>query len=203
MVVVCASTLNCNLASPRYDTNTRRLCEISDLYGFQQVITEPTRLTESLSTLIDLIYTNYVDRVVCSGVSHIGISDHSLIYVYRKSPDFPSKGHSAISYRNIQNFNPGKFRNDIYQQDWSCNSDDPNILSADWKAKFLSIVNIYAPFRIKRIRSHKAPWINSDLKKGMRDRDAAKRKAVKSNDSCDWAKYKKLRNSINNRIKTA
>ena len=37
----------------------------------------------------------------------------------------------------------------------------------------------------------------------MRDRDAAKRKAVKSNDPCDWAKYKKLRNSINNRIKTA
>ena len=37
----------------------------------------------------------------------------------------------------------------------------------------------------------------------MRDRDAAKRKAVKSNDSCDWAKYNKLRNSINNRIKTA
>ena len=24
-----------------------------------------------------------------------------------------------------------------------------------------------------------------------------------SNDPCDWAKYKKLRNSINNRIKTA
>ena len=37
----------------------------------------------------------------------------------------------------------------------------------------------------------------------MHDRDAAKRKAVKSSDLCDWAKYKKLRNSINNRIKTA
>jgi len=37
----------------------------------------------------------------------------------------------------------------------------------------------------------------------MRDRDAAKRKAFKSNDRCDWATYKKLRNSMNNRIKTA
>jgi len=39
-------------------------------------------------------------------------------------------------------------------------------------------------------------WINSELKKGMRDRDAAKRKAI-----ADWAKYKKMRNKINNNIK--
>jgi len=119
------------------------------------------------------------------------------------SPDFPSKGHSTICYRNFQNFNRGKFRNDIYQKDWSCDSDGPNVLWADWKAKFLIIVNILAPFRTKCIRSHKAPWINSDLKKGICDCDAAKRKAVKSNDPCDWATYKKLRNSMNNRIKTA
>ena len=37
----------------------------------------------------------------------------------------------------------------------------------------------------------------------MRDRDAAKRKAVKWNYPCDWVTYKKLRNSVNNRIKTA
>ena len=37
----------------------------------------------------------------------------------------------------------------------------------------------------------------------MRDRDAAKRKAMASNDPRDWAKYKKLRNTINNNIKTS
>ncbi|CAH3129152.1 unnamed protein product, partial [Porites lobata] len=41
------SDLNCNLASAQYDLNTRRLCEISDLFGLQQLITEPTRITES------------------------------------------------------------------------------------------------------------------------------------------------------------
>ncbi len=48
---------NCNMASPHYDTNTRRLCEISDLKGLEQLIAESTRITESLSTLIDLIYS--------------------------------------------------------------------------------------------------------------------------------------------------
>ena len=134
---------NCNLASAQYDLTTRRLCEISDLFGLQQLITEPTRKTESPSTLIDLIYTNYVDRVARSGVSHIGISDHSLIYVYRKlSLASSSTGNSTISYRNFLNFNRESFRNDIAQQDWFCNgSEDPNVLWTDWKTKFLDIVN--------------------------------------------------------------
>ena len=128
---------------------------------------------------MDLIFTNYMytDRVVCSGVSRVSISDHSLIYVYRKlSPAFPSKGYSTISYRNFKNFNRESFRNDIAQQDWTCNgSDDPNVLWADWKTKFLDVVNFHAPLRTRRARIKKAPWINSELKKGMRDRHAAKR----------------------------
>ena len=37
----------------------------------------------------------------------------------------------------------------------------------------------------------------------MRDCDAAKRKSMASNDPGDWAKYKKLRNTLNNNIKTS
>ena len=36
----------------------------------------------------------------------------------------------------------------------------------------------------------KVPWITSDLRKGMRDRDVAKPKAIKSNNPQDWAMYK-------------
>ena len=82
-------------------------------------------------------------------------------------------------------------------------SDDPNVLWADWKKKFLDVVNFHAPLRTRCARIRKAPCINLELKKDMRDRDAAKRKAMASNDPRDWAKYKKLRNTINNNIKTS
>ena len=36
----------------------------------------------------------------------------------------------------------------------------------------------------------------------MRDRDVAKRKAIKSNDPQDWAVYKRLRNKINGEVKS-
>ena len=59
-------------------------------------------------------------KVVCSGVSHISISDHSLIYAYRKlSVSLPSRGHSTIDYRKFKNFDPIKFRHDIRLQNWS------------------------------------------------------------------------------------
>ena len=117
--------LNCNLASPTPDANTHRLLEISDLYGLKQLINEPTHVTESSSTLIDLIYTNYADRVGWAGVSHIAIGDHSLVYVYREvSSDLPSQGHSSISYRNFRKFDRENFRNEFSQQDWSFNESE-------------------------------------------------------------------------------
>ena len=70
--------LNCNLA------HSNLLTSIADVYSLPQLIREPTRTTSSSSTLIDLIFTNCPDKVVFSGVSHVGISDHSLVYVYRK-----------------------------------------------------------------------------------------------------------------------
>ena len=58
--------------------------DITGLYNLSQLINEPTRVTDFSSTLIDHIFTNTPDKVVCSGVSHISISDHSLVYAYRK-----------------------------------------------------------------------------------------------------------------------
>lgn len=65
---------NCNmLPASFYDANTQAL--------LKQLITEPTRIMPSSSTLIDVIFTNLPNNTTCSGVSHIGISDHSLSYV--------------------------------------------------------------------------------------------------------------------------
>ena len=67
------------------------------MYGLQQLITEPTRMTQTSATLIDLIYTNCPDTIVCSGVPHISISDHSIVFAYRKlSLNVFSRGHKAF-----------------------------------------------------------------------------------------------------------
>jgi len=45
-------------------------------YSLTQLITEPTRLTQNTSSIIDHIYTTYLDRVSDIVVPKVAISDH-------------------------------------------------------------------------------------------------------------------------------
>ncbi len=62
----------------------QKLVELTKTLQFEQLIKEPTRVTESSKTQIDLAFTNKPEIVINSGVVHLGISDHSLIFIQRK-----------------------------------------------------------------------------------------------------------------------
>ena len=141
------------------------------------------------------------------GVTHVSISVHSLVYVYRKlSIVFQvPKSHNSIIYRSFNNFNRSDFGNDICNLDWEFLNliEDPNQLWSEWKTKFLLIVENLAPIRSKRIRSKNSPWISIDLKQRMHMRDVLKIKAIKSNNPHDWANFRGIRHKVNTNIKSA
>ena len=91
---------------------TRHLIELCDLYQYTQLIKEPTRATSSSQSLIDLFLTNEPEKFGTSGVSHIGFSDHSLIYVSRKLT-CPRSFPRIIESRQYKNFMPDYFLDDI------------------------------------------------------------------------------------------
>ena len=51
---------------------------------------------------------------------------------------------------------------------------------------FLSIVDKHAPLKRMRVRARGSPWITSELKKRMHNRNILKIKAIKSKDPFDW-----------------
>ena len=73
--------LKCNLFSEVLSNNSSHLLRIIDIYGLSQLITEPTRVTQYLSTLIDLCLTNSRDRVSKSGVINIGTEVITLLFI--------------------------------------------------------------------------------------------------------------------------
>ena len=77
--------VNCNLLPEASAHISCHLTNIFDIYGFSQLITEPTRVTLVSKTLIYLCITNSAEKVSNSGVIHLGISDHSLVFMTRKS----------------------------------------------------------------------------------------------------------------------
>ena len=77
-----------------------------DLFDLSQMIREPTRVTETTSTIIDHVYTSHPDNIIESFVSPCSISDHFLVCFTRKISNRISKSkHVTTKYRCFKNFN--------------------------------------------------------------------------------------------------
>ena len=101
------------------------------------LINEPTRVTETSASTIDLILSNTPENIVSSGVSHVGISDHSLIYVVRKLA-FPKSKSIMREVRDFKHFSDRDFYNDLSQVPWEISTtlSDPNECWCVWKSFF-------------------------------------------------------------------
>ena len=49
-------------------------------HGLKQLITSPTRITMTWTSLLDHIFTNSRERVSQSGEADVGLSDHQMMY---------------------------------------------------------------------------------------------------------------------------
>ena len=184
--------------------NSSHLINIFDIYGLSQLITEPTRVTQDSKTLIDLCITNSPEKITNSGVIHLGISDHSLVFLSRKT-QYCRTGPRVIETRQFKHFNRGKFLSDLNQLPWA-NVDlysDPNEMWRVWKEMFLGCVDKHAPLKSKRIRKKRSPWITRELLSKIRKRDFLKKKAISSNNPAIWDQFRCARNQANNAIKLA
>ena len=170
--------LNVNLDQSIESSNKNTLNEIFDIYGLDRLIQEPTRVTESSSSLIDLCLTNN------SGVTHLSISDHSLIYVVRKAY-YVQTDAKMIEARTMRNFNSENFLNDLNQQPW---------------AVLIETIDKHAPIRIKRVGKKNSPWVTGELRRLLFERDSLKKRAAKSGDASLWHQYKRFRNRANNEM---
>ena len=157
-------------------------------------------MTRTSATLIDLFFTNNPENISNSGVIHLGISDHSMIFAV-KNITVPKFRNSTREVRDYKNFVEIDFIEDISQVPWNivCQFDDPNVCWQAWKSLFLEILDRHAPVRCKRIRgnSRSVPWISSNVKKLMRNRDFHKKQAIKHASSAHWNIYKTERNKVN------
>jgi hypothetical protein len=190
--------LNCDVNKLAPDSQTHKLQNLCSLYQLTQVINEPTRITETTSTLIDLILTNKPEYISTVGVLHLGISDHSLLYAVSKF-ELPKSRPTIKEVRDFKHFSESQFRADLLQVPWDTICyDDPNTCWIVWKSIFYEILNKHAPVRTK---ANSVPWITPAIKRLMRNRDYHKKKAIRFISSIHWDKYKSLRNRVNKQMR--
>ena len=197
--------MNTNLLPGVADSNSSKLINVCEIFDLNQLITEPTRVTALSQSLIDLCITNTPDKKVRSGVMPLGISDHSLVYLIRKTHYTIPGCIKIISTRSFKNFNQEEFLADLELIQWDDISlfSHPNEMWEFWKNQLLTCIDKHAPMRSKRIGNKKSPWISHELIRKMRKRNFLKKKAERTKDQSCWDEFKTARNEVNNSIKYA
>lgn len=80
------------------ETHTRKLRFLSSVYQLEELILEPTRVTNKSSTLIDLAFTNDTNNIAKSGMIYNGMSDQNIIYMYIVRKFVPPKRHEIRKF---------------------------------------------------------------------------------------------------------
>ena len=164
-----------------------------------QLIVNPTRITSDKQSLLDIIATNRPEKVLKTGVIHLGISDHSLhVYICLKI-SVPKDRPKIVETRNFKNYNNGHFSDhlmfELNKASW--NLDDTDLLWAQFKNIFNSVSDTHAPVKTRKVRSTYAPWLTTAIRREMNQRDHLKKKAVKNRSECFNEAYKVKRNQVN------
>ena len=75
---------------------TKEYLDFGYSYFLEQLISIPSRITESTATLIDNVLTKSLHEIIQSGVVEMSFSDHELIYCIQKTTKLKSNKHSKL-----------------------------------------------------------------------------------------------------------
>ena len=162
------------------------------MFQFDQNITQPTRITQNSETLIDVALTNCPENIINSGVVHVGISDHSFIYIFRKI-SFVKTQPKLIESRDYKNYNPDHFWRDLdnFLNQYTWESNDPDALWFQFKFVFNKVADTRVPQRSKKVRNKYTPWLSDYIGNEINYRDYLRKEAVKTKSTYFHDAYKK------------
>nr|CAI5832097.1 unnamed protein product [Callosobruchus analis] len=162
-----------------------------DAYGLTQVITDPTRVTETTATLIDSLYLKKPDTCLRSGVINADLfSDHGLVFC-ELSFDHVKTRQKYITFRDFTKFDQETFDNDLYSI--PCH-EIIYMKNIEDKVKFITSnitnLNIHCP--LKTARKQGPSTVAYEQSQAERDNALLKYKRERTANA--WNAYKALRN---------
>ncbi|PFX34306.1 RNA-directed DNA polymerase from mobile element jockey [Stylophora pistillata] len=117
-----------------------------------------------------------------------------------------SKGNTYIRYRDTKRFSEEQFKLTLEQTPWDTIFvfDEFDDMLESWENLFNEALDLHCPWRNKRVALvTQTPWMSNAILKQLRLRDTLLKKAKRSKDPFDWAKYKKARNKAVGMSRTA
>ncbi|CAB4039453.1 Hypothetical predicted protein, partial [Paramuricea clavata] len=170
--VILIGDFNFDLKRSRKSAACKCFVDMSKEFGLKQIICDDTRVTQHSKSLIDLFLTSRPDLYI-TGVMPVGFSDQSVIY--------------AIA-----------FVEDLNKFPWS-QIDITGDIEDSWntfKNLFNDVADSHAPQIHVRTRGEKVPWLTTEIRKLMKERDNLHKLALKTNSELYWSSFKRMCNAV-------
>ena len=183
----------------------RKIKSLCSQFAFQQSVDEPTHYTETSSSLIDLILVHNPNTLIASGVGDPFLNQalryHCPVFGLVKFSKPKVKSYT----RHIWNYDQGDFqllRTKTAETDWaSLRDDNLDTYTTNISNRILQIAKQCIPNRVVRIKPADPPWLTLRIKKIIRKRKRAYKKAKITNSPAHWTNFKRIRNKVTSMIR--
>ena len=168
-------------------------------------VNEPTRITETSSTILDQFLSNVPNLVKSVQIDPpLATNDHCTI-----SMIINLKVHTPANYiRHIWNYKNGDLKGlneAISSYDWEhCfQGDDIDMVLDRWTTSFLNLARQYIPNRVITVRSRDDPWFSGELRKLRQEKNRLHRIAKTINNPINWNNFRQARNTYVGKLREA
>ena len=176
--------------------------ELCTAQGLHQLITEPTRISENSSTLLDHVLTNAIEKTSQSGIIDIGLSDHQLIFCTRKVIRNKFAKHKMMKIRSMRGYTKDKFLEELDKTGFLDYSQFEDVHEAytHFSDKLILVIDEIAPIKEVRIKNDNQEWFDGEVLEKIRIRDKLFNKYKKSKLHVDKELYHNARNAAQSLI---
>ena len=199
---------NLDLIAHESNVDCQNLIDNAHNSGFVQLVSRPTRITESSATLIDHVYTNNMDSTLSCNIVTLDISDHLAVHTRITLGSSTAESRRMSIKRNIEKVeqrvfneaNDAKFRELINEETWEEALED-NLDAQSSYNKFNEIYtkhyNAAYPLRSEHVRrrnerQNPKPWILPWLEDACARKNDLYHNFVNNPSPENKAKYDKL-----------
>ena len=180
MDVLITGDLNADVLPGSSCLEGRALMDLCNSFNLSQLVTKPTRTTDTSKTLIDVALTTNESFIVSCDVNISAVADHCLVAVTLKLKA-PKPRPSYILTRSYKTYNPESFLSDLEYVPFHIANifDDFNDQVDVFNKLFLDTLSEHAPVKRIKLKSRPNPFITPEIKQLMKTRDSWQKRRVK------------------------
>ena len=175
--LILIGDFNCDMKKTDITQDSKTLFNLAEEYKLKQLISKPTRFSETSATIIDHIWVREEDSLVRKAGTCEGLSDHCGIYCYIKAK--VNIEEEEITCRSYKSFNIDSYNEDVkifveesnYKE--SMERKDLNAAFNSWLAAVQKAANKHAPVKTFKNKEKQIniPWYTIELQEIARTKN--------------------------------